>query len=172
MPCPQSSQQARSLKAQSPLQRRAKSWRHPPQPQLLQHCPTPLFRSDTGLATLLNFRLHNIDNVFRSIYNSLPVVLHQAFPAATQGTTDLVKVVSTNELTGRPAFAQVVTTVAPSKPGPTLVKVRTLFVVSHGWVFISLFLSAFWSIPLERVMETPKNKNHVIPKKDLPTQLT
>ncbi|KAM6963824.1 myocardin-related transcription factor B isoform 2-T2 [Tautogolabrus adspersus] len=43
----------------------------------------------------------------------------QAFPVATQAATDFVKVISINELSSsRPA----VTTAAPSKPGPTLVK--------------------------------------------------
>ncbi|XP_039991178.1 myocardin-related transcription factor B isoform X2 [Xiphias gladius] len=42
----------------------------------------------------------------------------QAFPVATQATTDFVKVISTNEL---PA-SRLAVTPAPSKPGPTLVK--------------------------------------------------
>lgn len=55
----------------------------------------------------------------------------QAFPFATQANTDFVKMISTNELpVSRPAIspAQPVTAAAPSKPGPTLVKVKaTLF---------------------------------------------
>ncbi|TKS90072.1 MKL/myocardin-like protein 2 [Collichthys lucidus] len=49
----------------------------------------------------------------------------QPFPVATQATTDFVKVISTSEPpASRPAVtpAQPVTTAAPSKPGPTLVK--------------------------------------------------
>ncbi|KAM9336153.1 myocardin-related transcription factor B [Symphorus nematophorus] len=55
----------------------------------------------------------------------LPNTVLQAFPVATQATTDFVKVISTNELpASRPAVtpAQPVTTAVPSKPGPTLVK--------------------------------------------------
>ncbi|CAJ1080670.1 myocardin-related transcription factor B isoform X1 [Xyrichtys novacula] len=55
----------------------------------------------------------------------LPNTMLQAFPVATQAPTDFMKVISTNELpTSRPAvtLAHPVTTVAPSKPGPTLVK--------------------------------------------------
>lgn len=56
--------------------------------------------------------------------------LLQPFPVATQATTDFVKVISTSEPpASRPAVtpAQPVTTAAPSKPGPTLVKVRINF---------------------------------------------
>ncbi|XP_051272869.1 myocardin-related transcription factor B isoform X2 [Dicentrarchus labrax] len=56
---------------------------------------------------------------------ALPSPLLQAFPVVTQATTDFVKVISTNEPpTSRPAVtpAQPVTTAAPSKPGPTLIK--------------------------------------------------
>ncbi|XP_044033420.1 myocardin-related transcription factor B isoform X2 [Siniperca chuatsi] len=55
----------------------------------------------------------------------LPTTILQAFPVATQATTDFVKVISTNELpASRPAvtLAQPVSTAAPSKPAPTLVK--------------------------------------------------
>ncbi|XP_070707979.1 myocardin-related transcription factor B isoform X2 [Pempheris klunzingeri] len=54
---------------------------------------------------------------------ALPSTILQAFPVAT--TTDFVKMISSNELpAGRPAVApmQPVTTGAPSKPAPTLVK--------------------------------------------------
>ncbi|XP_042363453.1 myocardin-related transcription factor B isoform X2 [Plectropomus leopardus] len=51
----------------------------------------------------------------------VPNTILQAFPVATQPTTDFVKVISA---AGRPAVAPAlpVTTAAPSKPGPTLVK--------------------------------------------------
>ncbi|XP_038592490.1 myocardin-related transcription factor B isoform X2 [Micropterus salmoides] len=55
----------------------------------------------------------------------LPTTILQAFPVATPATTDFVKVISTNEPpASRPAVtpAQPVTTAAPSKPAPTLVK--------------------------------------------------
>uniref|UniRef100_A0A8C4F1V6 Myocardin related transcription factor B n=1 Tax=Dicentrarchus labrax TaxID=13489 RepID=A0A8C4F1V6_DICLA len=54
-----------------------------------------------------------------------PAPAPPAFPVVTQATTDFVKVISTNEPpTSRPAVtpAQPVTTAAPSKPGPTLIK--------------------------------------------------
>ncbi len=57
-------------------------------------------------------------------------MLLQAFPVVTQATTDFMKVISTSEPpASRPAVAptQPVTTAAPSKPGPTLVKVSALF---------------------------------------------
>ncbi len=53
----------------------------------------------------------------------------QAFPVVTQAATDFVKVIPSNEPpASRPAVTptQPVTTAAPSKPGPTLVKVRTI----------------------------------------------
>lgn len=51
-------------------------------------------------------------------------VLPQSAPVVTQTTTDFLKTFSTNEQpVSRPAVpAQPITTVAPSKPGPTLVK--------------------------------------------------
>ncbi|XP_041671036.1 myocardin-related transcription factor B isoform X2 [Cheilinus undulatus] len=49
----------------------------------------------------------------------LPSTLQQAFPVATQATTDFMKVIATNEL---PPSRPAVTTAVPSKPGPTLVK--------------------------------------------------
>ncbi|KAM7371080.1 hypothetical protein PAMP_010576 [Pampus punctatissimus] len=55
----------------------------------------------------------------------LPSTMLQAFPVAAQAPADFVKMISTNELpVSRPTIspAQPVTAVAPSKPGPTLVK--------------------------------------------------
>ncbi|XP_029312436.1 myocardin-related transcription factor B isoform X2 [Cottoperca gobio] len=57
--------------------------------------------------------------------SSVPTTMMQAFPVTTQATTDFVKLVSASEHPpGRPAVppAQTLTTVAPPKPGPTLVK--------------------------------------------------
>ncbi|XP_073345384.1 myocardin-related transcription factor B isoform X2 [Pagrus major] len=56
---------------------------------------------------------------------ALPNTILQAFPVATQPTTDFVKLIATSEPpASRPAVtpAQPLTTAAPSKPGPTLVK--------------------------------------------------
>ncbi|XP_067431682.1 myocardin-related transcription factor B isoform X1 [Thunnus thynnus] len=55
----------------------------------------------------------------------LPSTMLQAFPVTTQATTDFVKFISTNELPASRLSVspvQPVTTAAPSKPGPTLVK--------------------------------------------------
>ncbi|KAM7381975.1 hypothetical protein PAMA_012710 [Pampus argenteus] len=55
----------------------------------------------------------------------LPSTMLQAFPVAAQAPTDFMKMISTNELpASRPAISpsQPVTAVAPSKPGPTLIK--------------------------------------------------
>ncbi|XP_071755538.2 myocardin-related transcription factor B isoform X1 [Centroberyx gerrardi] len=55
----------------------------------------------------------------------LPSTMLQALPVVTQATTEFLKVFSANEQpASRPAptFTQPITTVAPSKPGPTLVK--------------------------------------------------
>ncbi|XP_037609822.1 myocardin-related transcription factor B isoform X1 [Sebastes umbrosus] len=55
----------------------------------------------------------------------IPTTVLQPFPVATQATTDFMKMISTIEQpASRPAVTPVqpVTTVAPSKPGPTLVK--------------------------------------------------
>lgn len=62
----------------------------------------------------------------QTLITSRAVASHQAFPAAAsaQSTADLVKVIPATELTSRPAVTPAVTTAAPSKPGPTLVKVR------------------------------------------------
>ncbi|KAK2885012.1 myocardin-related transcription factor B isoform X1 [Channa argus] len=59
------------------------------------------------------------------VLSPLPSIMMQALPVATQATPDFMKVISTSEPLGsRPAAtpAQPVTTAAPSKPGPTLVK--------------------------------------------------
>lgn len=56
---------------------------------------------------------------------ALPNTMLQAIPVVTQAATDFAKVNSTNELPAcRPAVTptQPITTAAPSKPGPTLVK--------------------------------------------------
>ncbi|KAM3591904.1 uncharacterized protein V6R79_009358 [Siganus canaliculatus] len=55
---------------------------------------------------------------------ALPSSMLQAFPVAPQTATDIVKVNCTSEAPSRPAVtpAQPLTTAAPSKPGPTLVK--------------------------------------------------
>ncbi|XP_070782927.1 myocardin-related transcription factor B [Enoplosus armatus] len=55
----------------------------------------------------------------------LPTTMLQAFPVATQAATEIVKVISATEPpASRPVVTptQPVTTAAPSKPGPTLVK--------------------------------------------------
>lgn len=57
---------------------------------------------------------------------SIDVAPRQAFTAG-QSTADLVRVVPATELTSRPAVTPAITTAAPSKPGPTLVKVRGVF---------------------------------------------
>uniref|UniRef100_A0A3Q3VQD4 Phosphatase and actin regulator n=1 Tax=Mola mola TaxID=94237 RepID=A0A3Q3VQD4_MOLML len=49
MHCPQSSQQVRSPRVQSPLRWRAKRWKHPRQAQLHQQCPAQCCRSDTDI---------------------------------------------------------------------------------------------------------------------------
>lgn len=75
----------------------------------------------------------------------------QAFPAggAAQSTADLVKVVPATELTSWPAVTPAVTTAAPSKPGPTLVKVRAPF----GLCLSLSFLLCVWSVAPEIVTE-------------------
>lgn len=79
----------------------------------------------------------------------LIIAPHQAFPTggASQSTADLVKVIPATELTSWPAVTPAVTTAAPSKPGPTLVKVRAPFVL---WLSLS-FLLCVWSLAPEIV---------------------
>lgn len=79
-------------------------------------------------------------------YNCHLVILIQTLPVAAQATADFMKVISTSEpLASRPAVtpAQAVTTAALSKPGPTLVKVRTHFSTSKLSVFHCM-------VPLQR----------------------
>lgn len=147
MPRPQISRPARSLRVLSPLPpRRAKCQRRPLQHQhqhrhrhrhqlrhQLYQYPPPCCRSDTGLVVLVfvydcpgfcSFITLILD------FSVFFVMILQPFPVATQATTDFMKMISTIEQpASRPAVTPVqpVTTVAPSKPGPTLVKVRSIF---------------------------------------------
>lgn len=135
MLCHRNSQQARNPSVLSHLQGKAKCQRCPL--QFNQHYPTPCCRSDPELVTLLfmyacmsSSRFNSDTGLYSVIRLFLLPSLLQAFSASTQATTDLVKVISTNELpASRPAVTptQLVNTAAPLKPGPTLVKVSVFF---------------------------------------------
>lgn len=82
--------------------------------------------------TICNSTVSIRNSVFAWLFlvSLLLSVIFQAFPVATQPTTDFVKLIATSEPpASRPAVtpAQPLTTAAPSKPGPTLVKVSTCF---------------------------------------------
>lgn len=82
--------------------------------------------------------------------------IFQAFPVAAQPTTDFVKLIATSEPpASRPAVTPVqpLTTAAPSKPGPTLVKVSTFFNIA-----ISNIISVYniWT-RLDKPCAPPRN---------------